>query len=131
MPFIDVTTGSGQHSVTRQPGLRARLRMDSATMESSSLKPWKVRMAICMLRILPSPGAKSRGAPPANSPNCAAFPLPGSALFPLGPGVVQTPRRHGHAGLERLRKQGHAELLDQPAELVFARRLVTPLGLHA
>src|SRR5882724_9089194 len=56
-PFIEVTLDSGQQSVTRQPGRLTRLRIASATIESSSLKPWKVRMAMCMKTLcLPWPG---------------------------------------------------------------------------
>ena len=54
-PFIDVTIGSGQQRVTRQPGFLMRLRTPKATNESSSLKPWKVRMAMCMAAIVIEP----------------------------------------------------------------------------
>ena len=48
-PFIDVTVGSGQQSVTRQSGRLTRLRIPSAISESSSLKPWNVRTAMCIV----------------------------------------------------------------------------------
>ena len=55
-PFIEVTSVSGQQIVTRQSGFLIRLRTPKAISESSSLNPWKVRMAICMVEILrPAP----------------------------------------------------------------------------
>ncbi len=48
-PFIEVTDFFGQQSVTRQSGFLIRLSTPSATRESSSLKPWKVSMAMCIL----------------------------------------------------------------------------------
>jgi hypothetical protein len=47
---MEVTTGSGQHSVTRQPDFLTLLKTLSATSESSSLNPWKVRIAMCMVK---------------------------------------------------------------------------------
>jgi hypothetical protein len=51
-PFIDRTRAEGLAIDTRQPGVLMRLRMPSAMSESSSLKPSKVRMAMCMGRIV-------------------------------------------------------------------------------
>ena len=50
-PFIEVTIDSGQQRVTRQLAFLMRLSTPSATSESSSLKPWKVRMAMCICRL--------------------------------------------------------------------------------
>ena len=47
-PFIEVTSASGQQIVTRQLGFLIRFKTPSAMKESSSLNPWKVRMAMCI-----------------------------------------------------------------------------------
>ena len=49
IPFMDRTRGVGDAIETRQPGCLTRLRMPSATSESSSLKPSNVNMAMCII----------------------------------------------------------------------------------
>jgi hypothetical protein len=46
-PFFERTRGVGVAMDTRQPDFSTRLRMPSAIRESSSLKPSKVRIAMC------------------------------------------------------------------------------------
>jgi hypothetical protein len=47
-PFMERTRGVGQHRGTRQPGFLTRLRIPRAISESSSLKPSKVRISMCI-----------------------------------------------------------------------------------
>jgi hypothetical protein len=47
-PFIDCTVSLGAARLTRQPGFLMRLSTPSAISESSSLKPSKVRIAMCI-----------------------------------------------------------------------------------
>ena len=47
--FIERTRAAGLAIDTRQSGFLTRLRMPSAMSESSSLKPSKVRIAMCMV----------------------------------------------------------------------------------
>jgi hypothetical protein len=51
-PLIDVTSGVGQVMCAAQPLAFMRLSMPSAMNESSSLKPSKVRIAICMVVVV-------------------------------------------------------------------------------
>ena len=45
---MEVTWRSGLQSVTRQFGLWMRFNTPRAISESSSLKPWKVSIAMCI-----------------------------------------------------------------------------------
>src|SRR5688500_15825797 len=59
-------------------------------------------------------------------PVCDARSIPRSSTrlhsFPLGPGILETPRRDPRARPELLREQRDAEFLEHPAELVRAGR---------
>src|SRR5262245_60528399 len=62
--------------------------------------------------------------------NVARQNLTGRRSFPFTPGFLETPRRDPGASAERLREQGHAELLEQPAKFILAGRALAALDLH-
>src|SRR3990167_1816764 len=81
--FMDVTRAAGQAMDTRQPGFLTRLRMPRAMSESSSLKPSKVRMAMCM-GMAAVCAVCGRGAFGAHVPGIAAPGPPAVAAVCLG-----------------------------------------------